>query len=225
MTFRRASLWFVPVVALSALAVAAAVRKPQVEPGLLTAKSGAVVDAQTRQPLAGAYVVVRWLEQSRAGASMEGQCLHRAVVRTDEHGRYSVPALQLPLAEHTLAERRYFWDAYAYVSGYGDTALTGVHHPHAVASAEPGIQSLEPIVLAADHAAPVQRIAALADTLSRFECQPYAQAEANPVAEPIYQEAYATACLPESSGAAAALAHLRGARDAQVCAPEHHASN
>ena len=105
--------------------------------------------------------------------------------------------------------------------------MAGVHHPPAVASAAPGVQSLEPIALAADHGAPAQRITTLADTLSRFECQPYAQAEANPVAEQIYEEAYAAACLPEASGAAAALARLRGARayDAQVCAQERHASN
>jgi hypothetical protein len=227
MTFLRASLWFVPVVALSALAVAAVVRKPLVEPGLLAPKSGVVMDAQTRQPLAGAYVVVRWLEQARAGAHVEGQCLHRTVVRTDEQGRYAVAALQLSVADHTLAERRYFWDAYAYASGYADSSSATVRHPRVVASAAPGIQSLETIALAADSAAPAQRIATLADMLSHVECLPYAKAEANPVAEQIYREAYAAACLPESPGAIAALARLPGVRtpDAQACAQERHASN
>src|SRR6185503_15386209 len=157
MTLRQSLLWLLPIAALSGLSLAAVTRpKPLVEPGLQVAKNGDVLEEQTRQPIAGAYVVVRWLEESRAGDKVEGQCLSRTVVRTDEHGHYVIPAPHFSLAsEH--AETRYFWDAHARAA-----------HPHPVGSPTPGSQALEPIGLASDHAAPEQRVGMLADTLSRF---------------------------------------------------------
>jgi len=208
MTLRRSLLWLVPIAALSGLSLAAATRaKPMVEPGLQVAKNGVVLDAQTQQPVPGAYVVVRWLKQSQAGGKIEGQCLSRAVVRTDEHGRYAVAATNIAIGtEHSPA--RYFWDAYAYAPGYAES-LARAAHPRALGSATPESQQLEPIVLAVDHAAPEQRIGTLADTLSRFSCEPCAKKEPSPVAEQIYAEGYAAACLPEPNSAANSLARLR----------------
>jgi len=211
MTLRQSLPWLLPLAALTGLSLAAATRpKPLVEPGLQVAKNGDVLDEQTRQPIAGAYVVVRWLEESRAGDKVEGQCLSRTVVRTDQHGHYAIPAPHLTVAsEH--AETRYFWDAYAYAPGYADAQARAVH-PRPVASPIPGSQTLEPIGLASDHAVPEQRVGILADTLSRFSCEPFAKQEPSPIAEQIYAEAYAAACLPEPNRAAKLLARLRGER-------------
>lgn len=206
---RLCALLLAPLVALGVVAFAAAGSKPAVEPGLQVAKTGFVLDAQTHQPLAGAYVVVRWLEQSTSSApeSVEGQCLFRAVVRADEKGQYAIPAPGFTIApERSAAARKYFWDAYAYAPGLAAAGAV-IAHPKAVPSATPASQTLEPILLASDHAAPEQRVVALARTLSRFACAPYAK---NPgaVAEQVYAEAYAAACLPEPNGAARMLARL-----------------
>ena len=63
MNLCRPFLWLAPIIVLGVLGFTI-VRPPLIEPGLQVAKSGVVLDAQTRQPLVGAYVVVRWLEQS-----------------------------------------------------------------------------------------------------------------------------------------------------------------
>lgn len=182
-----------------------------VEPGLQVAKSGVVLD-ETRQPVEGAYVVVRWLEQSQANGKIEGQCLSRAVVRTDKQGRYAIPASNFAIAPQH-AETRYFWDVYAYTPGYADLPARAVH-PRAMSSATPGDQHLEPIVVAADHDAPEQRIGTLVDTFLRFSCRPFAEQAPSPVVEQIYAEAYAAACLPEPNNAVSALARLRGGEPA-----------
>jgi hypothetical protein len=212
MTLRRSLLWLLPITALGGLSLAAATRpKPLVEPGLQVAKNGIVLDEQTRQPIAGAYVVVRWLEQSRIGGKIEGQCLLRTVARTDEQGHYAIPSSNLTIAEH--AETRYFWDAYAYAPGYAEARARSAH-PRAEGSVNPGSQTLEPmaLALASEHATPEQRLDTLVDTLSRFSCEPFAKQELNPVAEQIYAEGYAAACLPEPNGAARLLSRLRRER-------------
>src|SRR6185312_15474465 len=53
---------------------------------LQAARSGLVLDARTRKPLADAYVVTRWLQQDTPAwglGEVHGQCLHRVIVRTD----------------------------------------------------------------------------------------------------------------------------------------------
>ena len=225
MDLRRPLLWLLPIAALSALAFATTQpsRMP-VEPGLQAAKSGVVLDATTQRPLAGAYVVVRWLDETKVDGKLQGQCLSRAVVSTDGQGRYAVPETRFPIAARTSAERRYFWDAHAYMPGYAELPAQ-MRHPRALASAEPGVQALAPLALRPDRNGPEQRLAALTETLAQFACEPFAQ-DAGPAEEQIYAEAYATACLPEPNAAAAALARLRSARipDAQPCAQERHAS-
>jgi hypothetical protein len=194
-----------------------------VEPGLQAAKSGVVLDADTRQPLAGVYVVARWLEQTTQpallgqGGKVDGQCLFRVVVRTDSQGHYAIPATSgnFQSAYNLLPDRskRYFWDLYTYSAGFGVAGRIDVH-PRVTAAAGAGdssaheTQTLEPILLATDHAPAGQRVAALADTLSRFTCEPYAS-EPLPIAQQVYAEGYATACLPEPNDAARALARLR----------------
>jgi len=217
MTFPRSSLLLLPLVVLGMVGFAAS-GPPVIEPGLQVAKSGIVLDAQSRQPLAGAYVVVRWLEQSRAPASgtVSGQCLNRVIVRTDDKGHYAIPATAVALAANRIfGERDYFWDSYAYTPGYA--ARISAQHPRALGSTAPAVQDLEPMLLTADNALPEQRVSELADSLSRFNCEPFAN-ELGPVAEQIYAEAYAVACLPEPNRAAGSLARLRSDwRGAKPC--------
>lgn len=214
MTFRRLLLVLLFLLcALGSLAWAwASLRKPLVETGLQAAKSGAVLDAQTRKPVPGAYVVVRWLEQSadRLTGNLQGQCLYRSIVRTDDQGRYSIAAAHFAVAEQSaFATHRYFWDTHAYAPGYEDVEVGRTAHPAvATSSVLPALQELEPTLLTADRSAPEQRVRALADSLSRFSCEPYAK-ELGSVAEQIYAEAYTAACLHEPNSAANLLRHLR----------------
>lgn len=225
MTFPRSSL-LLPIVLFGVLGFATS-GPPRVEPGLQAAKSGVVLDAQTRQPLMGAYVVVRWLQQSeQISGTLGGQCLYRAIARTDDRGRYAVPVAQFAIGSgRTLTEHTYFWDAYAYAPGYAEVLAAPSLHPRPIGSAVPAIQELEPILMAADHAGPEQRVNELADGLMRFSCEPFAK-EPGPVAEQIYAEAYAAACLPEPNRAAGLLARLGDARSpsARPCAQERRAS-
>jgi hypothetical protein len=204
---RRIALWLVPIMALSAVGFAAG-HKPDVEPGLQVAKTGIVIDAQTRRPLAGVFVVARWLEQSHDAAQIGGQCLFRTVARTDDEGRYTIPAAAVTIpSDRTLAERKYYWDVSAYLPGYS-AVDQGMAHPRIGNSPVPATQALEPVMLAGDYAAPEKRVAALIDTLDRFTCSGYSNAPV-PIAQQLYTEAYAAACLPEPNDAARLLAHLR----------------
>ena len=228
---RLCVLLLVPLMALGMVAFAAGGDKPAVEPGLQVAKTGLVLDARTHQPLTGAYVVARWLEQSTSPGTVEGQCLFRTVVRTDEQGQYVIPATGFTIApERSSAARKYFWDAYAYVPGYA-AAGNETAHPRAVGSAIPASQAMEPILLVPDQVEPEQRMINLTGTLSRFACQPYAK-DAGAVAEQVYAEAYAAACLPEPNGTTRMLARLHDERpgvqpesEPESCAHLRQASN
>lgn len=216
---RKWPLWLSLTAALGALAYAAT-RGTTAEPGMTLAKTGVVLDAQTRQPLSGVYVVARWLENTTqpsllGGGRVEGQCLYRVVVRTDAQGHYTIPATGTSFrsASNRLWDhgKNHFWDLYTYSEGYA--AAGGKHHPEASTrgSASSETQSLAPILLAADHALAEQRVATLSDTLSRFTCEPYSR-DPLPIARQVYADAYATACLLEPNDAARALAQLRRSR-------------
>ena len=221
MVFRvglRASAFCLSIAALGVLIYVLGAM-PVTEPGLRTAKTGVVLDAATGRPLSGVYVVARWLEQSSeisfigGPGEVKGQCLYRKVVRTDEQGRYEIPAGDTNFAtpQNDIARQtKYFWDAYAYAPGYAVSGrpIVNAVHPQARADSSGETQTLEPIQLAVDHAAASQRIDTLAETLSRFTCRHYAP-EPVAVAEQVYAEAYAMACLPEPNDAAPALARLR----------------
>lgn len=230
---RTWSIWLVLIVATTSLIYALVVR-PTAESGLQATKTGVVLDAETRRPLAGVTVVARWLEETSQpallgrGAKVAGQCLFRVVVRTDNLGHYVIPSTSanFKLAGNLLPDRskKYFWDLYTYSAGYG---VAGREPGLADASDSPAqeTQTLRPILLATDHAPAAQRLSALADTLSRFTCEPYS-ADLAPVAQQVIAEAYAAACLPEPNEAATLLARLvRPARNsgssqgaAQPCA-------
>ena len=213
--FQRWSLLLTLIASLSTLVYCVSVGTT-VESGLQAAKTGVVLDAQTGQPLTEVYVVARWLEQSTRpallgrGGTVEGQCLYRVVVRTDSQGKYLIPETRtkFKVASNPLdRSKRYFWDLYTYSSGY-DGAADGRAQPAIRSLSADKTQTLQPIMLAAEHAAAGQRVSALADTLSRFTCEPYST-DPLPIAQQVYAEAYATACLPEPNAAASALARLR----------------
>jgi hypothetical protein len=211
---RRWSLWLTLIASLGALVYLVGA-STVIEAGMQDAKAGVVLDAQSRQPLAGVYVVVRWLEQTTQpmllGGKMEGRCLYRVVVRTDSQGIYLIPETRTSFTAtgNLLPDRskKYFWDLYTYSSGYG---VVGDERPKSAnhgSSAEEA-QTLKPILLAVDHSSADQRVSVLADTLSRFTCEPYSS-NPLPIAQQVYAEAYATACLPERNAAAEGLARLR----------------
>jgi hypothetical protein len=128
-----------------------------VDAGLQAAKAGVVLDAQTRQPLAGVYVVARWLEQTTEpellghGGKMQGQCLYRVVVRTDSQGKYLIPATgaRFKASGSLLPDRgkRYFWDLYTYSSGYDVVAAgrpTGIRDGSSVEETQT-LETIRPI--------------------------------------------------------------------------------
>lgn len=213
---RTWSMWLVLIVATTSLTYAVVIR-PTAESGLQAMKTGVVLDAETRQPLAGVTVVARWLEETSQpallgrGAKVAGQCLFRVVVRTDNQGRYVIPSTSanFKLTGNLLPDRskKTFWDLYTYSTGYG---VAGREPASADVGDLPAqeTQTLRPILLATDHAPAAQRVSALADILSRFTCEPYS-ADPAPVAQQVIAEAYAAACLPEPNEAARLLARLR----------------
>jgi hypothetical protein len=211
MTFRIKYRALILVSITGAIAAAVALSATtSVEQGYQSAKTGTVLDAATQQPLAGVYVVARWLEQTTRptllgeGGKVQGQCVFRAIARTDEHGRYSIPASS---ANSNLAKnwqpgssRRYFWDLYTYANGYAATAnAIGTAHPASIADTAPGqpIQTLQPILLTSAQTSPAQRLAALNETSSRFVCRPFAQG-ADAVQQQIAEEAAVVACAESS---------------------------
>ena len=186
----------------------------QVEPGLQAAKTGVVLD-ETGKPLGGVYVGVRWMQQTSElpllGNKVEGQCLHRTVVRTDADGHYSVPPpTDLASTDRNWlrgASTRYFWDLYTYAAGYAATGAAA--HP-VIASNADNNATLAPIHLISDRADGDRHLAVLTDTLARFTCRPFAK-DAGPVEEQIVAETAAAACLTDGKSAQPSCAMFRQA--------------
>jgi len=172
-----------------------------IEPGVQAAKSGVVLDAQTRQPLAGVYVIARALAQTTESGKTEGQCVFRSVALTDGEGRYSIPATDesFSIARNWLPQRTrsYSWDLYTYSPDHGSVAATD-KHPQ---SSNESTRTLQPILLARQDASPELRAKALTKTLAHFACEPFSRVRL-PVEQDIYAEAYATACLQTSNDSA-----------------------
>ncbi len=54
--------------------------------------SGVVVDAETRQPIEGAYVVAQWSGSSSVSiAESQTVCIYTDMAKTDEKGRFRIP--------------------------------------------------------------------------------------------------------------------------------------
>jgi hypothetical protein len=179
--YRALSLVSIAAVVFAAVALSA---KTTVEQNFQSAKTGVVLDAATQQPVPGVYVVARWLEQTTqpallgAGGKVQGQCVFRAITRTDSQGRYSIPAssanFNLTKNWQPGSSRKYFWDLYTYANGYAATAnIISQAHPTSIADTLLGDdpQTLQPILLTTQHAACSESSSATCDERRRVALQ------------------------------------------------------
>lgn len=100
-----------------------------VESGLTNPKEGKVVDTQTGQPIAGAWVVVHWSHGGFnwvvEGSSQSG-CMYSLTVRTDDNGIYHIPEVSKEVEverEWTLLSKDgYGWSLITFAPGYINSA-------------------------------------------------------------------------------------------------------
>ena len=78
------------------------------------AQQGMVVDADTGEPLAGAYVIGRW----RGYVSSQSVCFHAEGTRTDSQGRFVLPAWRNTGPYNNTSHQQYY--SQAYLPGYED---------------------------------------------------------------------------------------------------------
>jgi hypothetical protein len=76
------------------------------------AQQGVVVDADTGEPLAGAYVIGRW----RGYVSSHSVCFHAEGTRTDSQGRFVLPAWRNTGPYNTTRYQEF--SDYSYLPGY-----------------------------------------------------------------------------------------------------------
>lgn len=67
------------------------------------AQEGRVLDAQTEQPIEGAFVVMRWIGY---GGYSQSQCFHVDVAETDAQGRFRIPEWHNDQRSATLVDQR-----------------------------------------------------------------------------------------------------------------------
>ncbi|MFZ5619390.1 MAG: carboxypeptidase-like regulatory domain-containing protein [Pseudomonadota bacterium] len=67
------------------------------------AQEGRVLDAQTGQPIEGAFVVMRWIGY---GGYSQSQCFHVDVAETDAQGRFRIPEWHNDQRSATLVDQR-----------------------------------------------------------------------------------------------------------------------
>ena len=212
-------IWGVVASTVVAALACAALANTAIPPQLQAAHSGVVRDAHSGQPLAGAYVVARWLEQDESIAGvLSGRCLYRVVTRTDADGRFAIPGTQPQFATPRSwmpGERRaYVRELHAYAPGLLETSAS-----------ESGT-----LLLSGESISVRRHAQALRDTLAHFECTARFPGPP-PIAEPLLAEAYAAACLPESNEAPelrqlfADLHDPSRGTDAVSCAQARQASN
>jgi hypothetical protein len=78
------------------------------------AQKGVVVDTDTGEPLAGAYVIGRW----RGYVSSHSVCFHAEGTRTDSQGRFVLPAWRNTGPYNNTSHQQYY--SQAYFPGYED---------------------------------------------------------------------------------------------------------
>lgn len=95
-----------------------------VEDGFFRAKEGQVIGAETRKPIADAWVVARWLHGGYSGAegSSRSACRYSVTVRTDAHGFYHIPETSKEIATDPSQSMQlhdaYKWSVIAYAPGH-----------------------------------------------------------------------------------------------------------
>lgn len=222
------------LLAASAVFAAALVLKnarPPLASDWRAARVGVIRDAASGRPIAGAFVVARWLERSapRFGANgvIAGRCLDRVVARSDADGRFAIPARadDGPLAAdwNPARTRSYARDLQVYANGYAVLAQDARSSDGATAIA--GADTPVSFALRSEQGDAGARLARLADAAQRFACD--AQVADVPVAAAIDADGYALACL-SPGGNETAFAQLRAALrgrpaadDAHPCAVQH----
>jgi len=198
------------------------------------ARVGVVRDAASGQPIAGAFVVARWLERSAprfdTSGVIAGRCLDRVVARSDADGRFAIPARAddgpldadwNPTRAHTYAR-----DLQVYANGYVVLAQdSGVADGNPVVADSTHDEAPITLALHSEQGDAGQRLARLADAAQGFACD--GQLADAPVAEAIDADGYALACL-STGGSENTFARLRAALrgrpaaiDAHPCAAQH----
>ncbi|GAA0725428.1 hypothetical protein [Dokdonella soli] len=186
-------------VAVTGAIAAVSATATSIESGLQDAKTGTVLDSATKQPIQGAYVVVRWYRYhvdrwffghgGRGGA----ECIYRMVAKTDADGRYTFLSTDGKFdirRELSLQfDNRYFWDLGTYAPGYfwgwpQNMYQSGGKHPAAHGI---GSQALDPIELTR------RPLGSGEFSFNEFEC-PGADSNAVPFIDQIYKEGYSLAC-------------------------------
>ena len=95
-----------------------------VEDGFSRAKEGRVIDAETRKPIADAWVVARWLHGGYSGAegSSRSGCRYSLTVRTDARGLYHIPEtskeVETEPSQGAQLHDAYKWSVIAYAPGH-----------------------------------------------------------------------------------------------------------
>jgi len=200
---------------------------------------GVVRDAASGRPIAGAFVVARWLEREAArfgsGGMIAGRCLDRVVVRSDGDGRFAIPARSddgpLDADWNPLRRRDYTRDLQVYARGYRvgsqDSPWDDLSTPRPDTDAAGTARSDASIAfdLHDDAADAGQRLAHLVDAAQDFACD--AHAADMSVTEAIEADGYALGCLATGVDATA-FARLRtalrghpSAGDVHPCASQH----
>lgn len=228
---RRSMGWVAAVVVLGACMTYAWAVSPTIEPGLQDAKTGKVLDAATRLPIAGAYVVVRWQKRVSnpflvghgGGYPDGGGCVHREVVRTDENGVFHVPSTHTAIRpDFNLRPNRgisYHWDLSVYAPGYGPplkemsdgTGLGPFFYPsYELAGRDllKGEQKLAPMMLAQDSRVFRGRAATLSKLASDVDCSP-SSSDPLPFIPSLFREALAATCQTDFGNGALALLSIR----------------
>lgn len=230
-TKRRAAILAVAIVLVLAAGLSVSALSTTVEPALTSARSGIVIDAETQEPLAGVQVVARWWHTSvnrfpPIGHGSTGgfaNCLHREVAKTDNSGRYTLPAVvgAVPVESKVDLSHKdsYSWQLNAYRVGYyspTDMGSEHVSHPPVSRSSDGTTVNVESLRLKKDNRPREERIAYLSGWGLDFSCQ-WVTTEPVPFVAEMYDEAFHLACMSGAPTGALTVAKLR--KDARSAMP------
>jgi hypothetical protein len=224
--------WITPLVLVGACLSYAWAVSPRLEPGLLSPKSGQILDLSTRQPISDAFVVVRWLKQvsdptliGHGGGGTDGSgCVFREVVRTDAQGRFAVPSARekISIESNWSVKKsiRYSWDLAVYAPKHG-FAQHEIHfrdapaairplddHPSVLSSSVGREQSLESVFLESGAGPSNERADFLLTTLGHASCEPHTS-DLPVFSKELYLDAAHATCAAQGEEGALQLFALR----------------
>lgn len=230
---RKQPKWYyLPIGCILAVAVSIFIATlPVIEIGMTKAKTGVVLDAATGKPIADAYVVARWYDKNGLrffiGPSGGGgtACLHRAVVKTDAEGRYSISStageFDVTHAPSIKFYHRYYWGLGVYAPGYEgpdfkDRKLRNIH-PSVRWDSFGWTQHLLPVAMTKATGEAGHRAYYIVLTQQRLACN-HATNQPLSFTGELYREAYPLVCEQGGLDSARSLAELR--MDAWPVMPE-----